>query len=46
MLGHAVIFEGVEDALNAFRMLGEGFNEASGYLGMVGSGGLSGLSGE
>jgi len=44
--GHAVVFEGIEEALNAFRMLGEGFDEASGYLGLVGSGCLSGLSGE
>jgi hypothetical protein len=46
MLGHAVIFEGIEDALNALRMLSEGFDKASGYLGLIGSGGSSGLSGE
>jgi hypothetical protein len=46
VLGHTIIFEGVEDSLNAFGMLGEGFDEASGDLRMVGSGGCSGLSGE
>src|ERR1700733_6308563 len=46
VLGHAIVFEGIENALNAFRMLGDGFDEASGYLGLIGSGGRSGLSGE
>jgi hypothetical protein len=46
VFGHAVIFECVEDTLNAFRVLGEGFDEAPGNFGLVGAGGLSGLSGE
>src|ERR1700678_4541499 len=46
VLGHSVVLEGVKDALNAFGMLSEGFDEASSYLGLVGSGRCSGLSGE
>jgi hypothetical protein len=46
VLRHAVVLEGIENTLNSFGMLGEGFDEASGYLSLIGSGCGSGLSGE
>src|ERR1700761_1553992 len=46
VLCHSVVLEGVENALNAFRMLGESFDETAGDLCLVRTGSGASLTGE